>query len=67
MSTCQAHPMTIHHGSGVLSQIGDRFRLWRKRSRERHELTRFSERDLHDVGLSWSEASYEAGKPFWQA
>jgi len=67
MSTWQAHTMTIHHGLGFLSQIGETFRLWRKRSRERSELTRFSERDLHDVGLSWTEASYEAGKRFWQA
>lgn len=67
MSTCQTHSMTIYHGTGRFAQIGEAIRLWRKRSRERHELTKFSERDMHDVGLSWSEASYEAGKPFWRA
>jgi uncharacterized protein YjiS (DUF1127 family) len=24
-------------------------------------------RDLHDVGLSWSDIAHEAQKPFWRA
>ena len=27
----------------------------------------WSDRDLHDVGLSWSDIAYEAEKPFWRA
>ena len=27
----------------------------------------FSERDLHDIGLSWSSVSEEVNKPFWRA
>jgi uncharacterized protein YjiS (DUF1127 family) len=26
-----------------------------------------SDRDLHDVGLSWSDVATEAEKPFWRA
>jgi uncharacterized protein YjiS (DUF1127 family) len=36
-------------------------------SAPRQELTQFTERDLHDVGLSWSDIVYEAEKPFWRA
>jgi len=31
------------------------------------ELARWTERDLHDVGLSWSDIAHEAEKPFWRA
>ena len=27
----------------------------------------WSDRDLHDVGLSWSDIVREAEKPFWRA
>jgi uncharacterized protein YjiS (DUF1127 family) len=30
-------------------------------------LTRWTERDLHDVGLCWSDIVHEAEKPFWRA
>ncbi len=29
-------------------------RLWQERARARRALAQFSERDLHDIGLSWS-------------
>jgi uncharacterized protein YjiS (DUF1127 family) len=60
--------MTNHHGvSGLLSQLAGTVHLWRKRSHERRELAHFSERDLHDLGLSWSEMMFEAEKPFWRS
>jgi uncharacterized protein YjiS (DUF1127 family) len=59
--------MTNHHGSGVLAQLGETFHLWRDRRRTRRELTQWTDRDLHDVGLSWSDIADEAGKPFWRA
>jgi len=68
MSTCSDHAMTNHHGiSGFWSQFGETVQLWRKRNRERSELSHISERDLHDLGLSWGEMMYEAEKPFWRA
>jgi len=30
-------------------------------------LAELTARDLHDVGLSWSDIAYEAEKPFWRA
>jgi len=67
MSTCTHESMTNHHGSGFFAQLSETFQLWRSRQRQRRELTHWSERDLHDVGLSWSEVVREAEKPFWRA
>ncbi len=33
----------------------------------RRELSNWSERELHDIGRSWSDVAYEADKPFWRA
>lgn len=50
-----------------------RCRLWRtvetwlRRSRERTQLARFTERDLHDIGLGRTDADMEIEKPFWRA
>ncbi len=44
----------------------DTLRLWRRRARERAELARFSERELHDIGLSRADALQEIGKPMWR-
>ena len=33
----------------------------------RRELAQWSERELHDIGISWSDVAYEAEKPFWRA
>lgn len=67
MSTCSQATMTKHHEAGVLGTIGETFHVWRERIHQRRELTHWTERDLHDVGLSWSEISFEADKPFWRA
>ena len=44
-----------------------RLHLWSNRWRQRHELAQWKDRDLHDVGLSWSDVVREAEKPFWRA
>jgi uncharacterized protein YjiS (DUF1127 family) len=44
----------------------DTLRLWRRRARERAELARFSERELHDIGLSTADALQEISKPVWR-
>jgi uncharacterized protein YjiS (DUF1127 family) len=54
------------HGTGLLAQIGATLRLWRERWRSRRELAHWTERDLHDVGLSWCDVVNEAEKPFWR-
>jgi uncharacterized protein YjiS (DUF1127 family) len=67
MSTCMHESMTNHHGTGFLGPLGETLHIWRERRQQRRELASWSERDLHDVGLSWSDIVYEAEKPFWRA
>jgi uncharacterized protein YjiS (DUF1127 family) len=67
MSTCTHESMTNHHGSGLLAHIGETLHVWNERRRQRQELAQWSARDLHDVGLSWSDIVHEAEKPFWRA
>jgi uncharacterized protein YjiS (DUF1127 family) len=67
MSTCTHESMTNHHVPGVLSQLSDTFHIWRQRYQARQELAQWTERDLHDIGLSSSDVAFEAEKPFWRA
>ena len=59
--------MINHHGSGFLTQLRETVHVWRERQRQRRQLAELSDRDLHDVGLSWSDIVFEAEKPFWRA
>jgi uncharacterized protein YjiS (DUF1127 family) len=59
--------MLVHSGPGLVARVGATLRIWRERRLRRLELARWSERDLHDVGLCWSDIVYEAEKPFWRA
>lgn len=67
MSTCTHKSMIIHHEPGVFAQLSETIHVWRDRQRQRRELAQWSDRDLHDVGLSWSDIVHEAEKPFWRA
>jgi uncharacterized protein YjiS (DUF1127 family) len=67
MSTLNHELMTNHHVAGVLGQLGETLHAWRRRYQTRQELSHWTERDLHDVGLSWSDIAHEAEKPFWRA
>jgi uncharacterized protein YjiS (DUF1127 family) len=67
MSIYSHHPMTNHHGSGMLAQLGETFHVWRERQRQRRELAQWTERDMHDVGISRSDIANEVEKPFWRA
>jgi uncharacterized protein YjiS (DUF1127 family) len=67
MSTFTNQMMTNHHGSGLFAQLNETVHVWRERIRQRRELAQWSDRDLHDVGLSRSDIAYEAEKPFWRA
>jgi len=67
MSTCVSSPMTNHHATSIWGGLGELFRLWRQRYQSRHELARWSERDLHDLGLSRGDVAFEIDKPFWRA
>lgn len=67
MSAYTTEMMINHHGSSLASRIAETLTLWRRRSRERAELAQWGERELHDIGLSASDAMYETSKPFWRA
>jgi len=59
--------MINHHGSGILAQLSDTVHVWRERQRQRRELAQWTDRDMHDVGISWSDVAHEVEKPFWRA
>jgi uncharacterized protein YjiS (DUF1127 family) len=67
MSTCTHESMTNHHASGVLSTVVETVHAWRERAHQRRELAHWSERDIHDAGLSVGDVMAEASKPFWRA
>ena len=73
MSTCTHPSMTNNHiqdgffRPGILAQIACTLQVWRERQAQRRELAHWSERDIHDAGLSPGDVLYEAGKPFWRA
>ena len=67
MSSFTHESMINHHGSGLFAKLRETFHVWRERQVSRRELAQLTERDLHDVGLSWSDVVYEAEKPFWRA
>ena len=41
-------------------------RIWRRRARTRHALSRLDADRLRDVGITHTEAKREAEKPFWR-
>ncbi|MEH2482249.1 uncharacterized protein YjiS (DUF1127 family) [Nitrobacteraceae bacterium AZCC 2146] len=67
MSTCTHESMTNHHARGLFAEATDLLHTWRERIQQRRELTHWSERDIHDAGLTWSDVVSEAEKPFWRA
>ena len=67
MSTYTHESMINHHGQGFLGQLAETIHTWRERYQSRRELARWSDRELHDIGISWSDVAHEADKPFWRA
>jgi uncharacterized protein YjiS (DUF1127 family) len=67
MSAFTHDTMTNHYGWGLVKQVGETLHIWRDRVRERRELARFTDRELRDVGLTWSDIALEVKKPFWRS
>lgn len=67
MSTLTHQSMINHHQSSIFARIGQTLQTWYQRRQNRRQLAQLSARDLHDIGLSWSDIVYEAEKPFWRA
>jgi uncharacterized protein YjiS (DUF1127 family) len=67
MSTFTHESMINHHGRSLLGRLAEAFHVWRQRYESRRELAHWSDRELHDIGVSHGDAIYEASKPFWRA
>ena len=67
MSTYTHKSMINHHGTGFLTRLAETLHVWRQRYQSRRELAKWSDRELHDIGMSWSDVAHEADKPFWRA
>jgi uncharacterized protein YjiS (DUF1127 family) len=52
--------------AGTYTAFANVLQLWRQRSHERGELAKLDARSLHDLGLTESDARFEANKPFWR-
>ena len=59
--------MTNHHGNDIFRRVLQALRTWHDRAVQRAELSRWSEQELHDIGLSHSMIATEIEKPFWRA
>ena len=66
MAYITLHRVTNYQSPSAVSRLMARLRLWRRRARERSQLARLSERDLHDIGMSRGTVSAELQKPFWR-
>ena len=51
---------------GFLARVMKTLTVWRDRSAQRQALASLSEYQLHDIGLSRSQVSYEIEKPLWR-
>ena len=67
MSTYTHESMINHHGTGFWARLLETLHVWRQRYEQRRELSHWSDRELHDIGVSHGDAIYEASKPFWRA
>ena len=67
MADIAHHGVKNYQAQASLHQLLATVAVWRRRIREREQLARFSERDLHDIGMSRATLYSELRKPFWQA
>ena len=63
--------LSLHYTSkaplaGTYTAFSKVLNTWRRRARERQELSTLDRRTLRDLGLSPSEVNFEANKPFWR-
>ena len=67
MSIQSYQSMRNHHEPGIFTQLSETLHVWRERQRARRELSQWTERDMHDVGISRADIARETEKPFWRA
>ncbi|NKB56883.1 MAG: DUF1127 domain-containing protein [Alphaproteobacteria bacterium] len=52
---------------GLWRRFYEIFACWRRRNRQRFDLSKLDDRMLRDIGISWEEADNESSKPFWRS
>jgi uncharacterized protein YjiS (DUF1127 family) len=52
--------------SDAAQWVSSTLRQWRRRSREREQISRMDERMLKDIGITRAEALRLSSKPFWR-
>lgn len=67
MTIFTAADLHDHPVESILARVSSTLALWRKRARERTELTKITDRDARDLGLDPGILTFEASKPFWRA
>ncbi len=51
----------------MLQSLRKTLSLWARRNRERRQLARMSDYELHDIGTTAAVRNVEIAKPFWRA
>ncbi len=64
--------LSLHYSSkaplaGTFTAFNQILATWRRRTKERRELSSLDSRTLHDLGLSASDINFEVNKPFWRS
>jgi uncharacterized protein YjiS (DUF1127 family) len=62
----RSHGTLTAKAAAMIGALRPRFAIWRNRARYRRALARMSERELADIGVSWSDIAEEVNKPFWR-
>jgi uncharacterized protein YjiS (DUF1127 family) len=53
-------------GLGIAGRVLSTLREWRRRARDRAELSKLDHRMLRDIGLTQADAEFLSSKPFWR-
>lgn len=53
--------------AGTFTAFNHVLATWRRRAKERRELSALDARTLRDLGLSASDVNFEVNKPFWRS
>ena len=56
----------LHSPLQLLGTLARLFKEWEDRARQRRTLAEMPDHMLKDLGISRSDAQYEAEKPFWR-
>jgi len=60
------HRTALDDLSDAAQSVVATLRAWRRRMRERDQLSRMDDRMLADIGLTRADAAFLSDKPFWR-